>query len=98
MVLDFESTEAAEPVSDVLDVLLDLSSFSALLSTSIGSSLSSFPFDPFVLSETSVIFFVAASTDTLSSVPLVLDTESFEVTEKGSSINYKSRTINTIAT
>ena len=74
LVLDFESVVVVLEESEVFGVLLFLSSFSAL-STSIGSSFSSFPAVFFDASVFSVNFFDAVS-DTLSADPLVFTDES----------------------
>ena len=81
MVLDLESAaEVAEPVASVVfEELLFFSSFSKLLSTSIGSSLSSFTPAPFVVSEFSLDFLVPASVGAFSTVPLVFVAESLAV-------------------
>ena len=80
MVLDLESAEFAEPeVSDVFEELLFFSSFSELLSMSMGSSLSSFVMTPFAPSEFSVDFLVTASTDAVSTIPFVFVAESLAV-------------------
>ena len=78
LVLDLESAEeVAEPeVSDVFEELLFFSSFSELLSMSIGSSLSSFATTAFAPSELSLVFLVTASTDALSTAPFVFVAES----------------------
>ena len=74
LVLDFESVVVVLEESEVFGALLFLSSFSAL-STSIGSSFSSFPAVFFDASVFSVNFFDAVS-DTLSADPLVFTDES----------------------
>ena len=79
-----ESAEFPElGVSEAFDTPLILSSFSELLSTSIGSSLSSFPDTPFVPSEASVVadFLVLASPDAPSNIPLAFVEESLEDAE-----------------
>merc|ERR1719412_322077 len=81
LVLDLESAaDVAEPeASVVLDEFLFFSSFSELLSTSIGSSLSSFAPTPFVVSEFSLDFLAPASVGAFSTVPLVFVADSLAV-------------------
>ena len=85
LVLDLESATEFAEFSEVLDTVLLLSSFSAAVSTSIGSSLSSFATAPLVPSELSLDeadFFVTASPDATSIIPFVFEEESFEVAEE----------------
>merc|ERR1719273_40192 len=79
LVLDLESAvvAAVPDASDVFATLLLFSSLSVALSTSIGSSLLSFPLAVFDASELSVDFLVAVSVDTLSVDPFVFNDESF---------------------
>ena len=77
MALDFESAAFADDESVLFDALLFFSSFSVALSTSIGSSLSSFPLVVLDASEFSLDFFDVVSVDALSVVPFAFEDKSF---------------------